>query len=98
MVFKESNEQTLKEVIEQMLKAYRLDNKLYEQRLITKYPEVVGPMISRYTDSIRIRNRILFLELSSPVVRNELSYARTTLLRSLNKEAGKEVIDKIVIK
>jgi|AntRauTorcE11898_2_1112593.scaffolds.fasta_scaffold00543_6 predicted nucleic acid-binding Zn ribbon protein len=98
MVFKESNEQSLKEVIEKLLKSYRLDGKLYEQRLISKYPEVVGPMIARYTDSIRIRNKTLFLEISSPVVSNELTYARSTLLRSLNKEAGKEVIDKIVIK
>lgn len=98
MVFKDSNEQTLKEVIEQLLKTYRIEGKVYEHRLIAKYPEVVGGMIARYTKSLRIRNRILFLEITSPVVRNELSFAREKLTKSLNEVAGKNIIDKIVIK
>jgi predicted nucleic acid-binding Zn ribbon protein len=98
MVFRESNEQTLKEVIEQLLKAYRIEGKVYEHMLISKYPEVVGPMIARYTENMRIRNRILFLTINSSVVKNELSYAREKLTKSLNDAAGRDVIDKIVIK
>jgi predicted nucleic acid-binding Zn ribbon protein len=98
MVYRESNEQTLKEVIEQLLKAYRIEGKVHEHMLISKYPEVVGPMISRYTENLRIRNRTLFLTINSAVVKNELSYAREKLTKSLNEAAGKDVIDKIVIK
>lgn len=98
MVFRESNEQTLKEVIEQLLKTYRIEGKVHEQMLISKYPEVVGPMIARYTENLRIRNRTLFLTINSAVVKNELSYAREKLTKSLNDAAGKDVIDKIVIK
>ncbi len=98
MVFKQSNEQTLSEVIEQLMESYRIKNRFYEQKLIAKYPEIVGPMISRYTDRLYIRNRVLFLQVSSPLVRNELSYARTSLTESLNKSVGKNVIDKIVLK
>lgn len=98
MAFRDSNEQSLKQVIEELLRSYRIEGKMYEHMLISKYPEVVGPMIARYTESLRIRNRILFLQISSPVVKNELSYAREKLTKSLNAAAGKDIIDKIVIK
>ncbi|MGM0566965.1 MAG: DUF721 domain-containing protein [Bacteroidota bacterium] len=98
MVFKQTNEQTLGEVIEQLMESYRIKNRFYEQKLIAKYPEIVGPMISRYTENLQIRNRVLFLKIASPLVRNELSYARSSLTESLNKAVGKDVIDKIVLK
>ena len=98
MVYKQTNEQTLGEVIEQLMDSYRIKNRFYEQRLIAKYPEIVGPMISRYTEGLQIRNRVLFLKIASPLVRNELSYARSSLTESLNKAVGKDVIDKIVLK
>ena len=80
------------------MNSYRIKNRFYEQKLIAKYPEIVGPMISRYTESLQIRNRVLFLKIASPLVRNELSYARSSLTESLNKAVGKDVIDKIVLK
>ena len=98
MVFKQTNEQTLGEVIEQLMDSYRIKNRFYEQKLIAKYPEIVGSMISRYTERLQIRNRVLFLRIASPLVRNELSYARSSLTESLNKAVGKNVIDKIVLK
>jgi len=98
MVFKQTNEQTLGEVIEQLMDSYRIKHRFYEQKLIAKYPELVGPMISRYTERLQIRNRVLFLKIASPLVRNELSYARSSLTESLNKAVGKDVIDKIVLK
>lgn len=98
MVFKQSNEQSLSEVIEQLMESYRIKNRFYEQKLIAKYPEIVGPMISRYTERLQIKNRVLFLKIASPLVRNELSYARSSLAESLNKAVGKDVIDKIVLK
>lgn len=98
MAYRNSNEQTLKQVLEQLFKTYRIDHKVNEQLLIAKYKEMVGPMIAKYTQSARIRNRILFLEITSSVVKNELSYAKTKLVDNLNREVGKKVIDKIVIK
>jgi predicted nucleic acid-binding Zn ribbon protein len=88
----------LKEVIQYLLKSYGLERKLDEQHIRAKWAELVGPMINRYTSSLKIKGDVLFVEISSPVVRNELSYAREKLLQSLNESVGKTILKKIVIK
>lgn len=91
------NEHTLKEAIEAMLKAYRLDGKLNETRLIANWEKVMGPAIQKYTRNIYVRNRILYVELASAVLREELSYGKSKIVRSLNEETGGEIIDDVVL-
>jgi predicted nucleic acid-binding Zn ribbon protein len=93
-----SNDQKLSEVIRELLKAYRLDNKLNEVRLIKSWDEVVGKMISKHTKNLYIKRRTLFVTLDSPALKNELSFARTKIIEALNKEVGEEVIEEIVFR
>jgi hypothetical protein len=55
-------------------------------------------MVSMHTKDLHIRNKVLFVRIDSPALRNELSYARETIVKSLNDEAGAEVIEDIVFK
>jgi hypothetical protein len=91
-----SNEQTLKEVLNKLLAAYRLDTKLYEVRLINSWESLMGISVAKQTTKIYISKRVLYVEISSAALRNELSYAKTKLVGLLNKEAGHEVINEIV--
>ncbi|MCF8309421.1 MAG: DUF721 domain-containing protein [Bacteroidales bacterium] len=94
----DSNEQTLGNVIRQVLRSYGLEKKVNEQRIISNWEKVTGPMISKYTRNLRIRNHVLYVEITSSVVRNELNYAKEKLITALNEAAGQEVIKKIVIR
>lgn len=91
-----SNEQSLKEVIHELLAAYRLDNKLHEVRLINSWESLMGISVAKQTSKIYISKGVLFVELNSAALRNELSYAKTKLVGLLNKEAGHDVITDIV--
>ncbi|TND08947.1 MAG: hypothetical protein FD123_1801 [Bacteroidetes bacterium] len=91
------NEYTLKEAIEAMLHAYKLDGKLSEVKLIGTWEKVMGPAIQKYTRKIFIRNRVLYVELASAVLREELSYGKSKIVQSLNEECGGQIIDDIVL-
>jgi hypothetical protein len=52
-------------------------------------------MIARETTHLYIKNRILYVKLNSPALRQELGYARAKLIKLLNKAAGSEVIGDI---
>jgi len=41
---------------------------------------------------------ILYVQLSSSVLREELSYGREKIIRLLNEELGKNLIDKVVLR
>ncbi len=93
-----SNEQTLGEVIQELLKVYRLEKGLDGTKIINCWDRVVGPMISKHTLDLNVKGKTLFVQLDSAALRNELNYAKSQLMDNLNKEVGKKVIDQIVIR
>lgn len=92
------NEHTLKEAISHLLKAYKLDDKLAERRLISSWEEVMGKMIANHTKDLFIKHKQLFVTLDSSALRNELSLAKTKIVQMLNTSAGQEVINEIILK
>jgi predicted nucleic acid-binding Zn ribbon protein len=93
-----SNVQNIGEVISELLKEMQIDQKLKEIGVINSWGEVLGPNISRATTKIVIKNKVLFVSLSSPVVRNELLMLKSKIIKALNDKAGTNVIDDLVLK
>ena len=54
--------------------------------------------MARVTKNIYIKDRTLFVQLGSSVVRSELMMIRDEIMKRLNERAGKDVIDKIVLR
>ena len=73
-----------------------LREKLAETKLLHSWEKVLGTSISRYTESLFIRKRSLYVRLSSSVLKNELMMSREKLVSRLNAEAGMSVIDDII--
>ncbi|MBI3509187.1 MAG: DUF721 domain-containing protein [Bacteroidetes bacterium] len=98
MTVKKGNEYTIAEAIREMMETYRLDGKINELKVLNSWEKVMGPVISKYTKKMQINNRILFIELNSAPLREELSYGKTKIISMLNSEAGANVIDDIVLR
>ena len=58
----------------------------------------MGPAIEKYTTSIKLDRETLYVQLSSSVLREELSYGREKIIRMLNEELGRELIQKLVLR
>ena len=89
------NAEILGKILNQVMREEGLETPYNEYRLVEAWPEVVGPGIARFTASAEIRNRILFVRLTSSVVRQELFAGRASLVRRLNDHVGAQVIDYI---
>ncbi|HTL80522.1 MAG TPA: DUF721 domain-containing protein [Bacteroidia bacterium] len=98
MKIKKGNEYTIGEAIREMMQTYRLDGKLNELKILNSWEKVMGKTISKYTKKIYINNKILYVELESAALRQELSYAKTKVIGMLNAEAGTKVIEDIVLR
>jgi hypothetical protein len=87
---------SLKEAIQVLFKGNRIDHKLSELKAIAAWEKLMGPTISKYTLDISIRNRKLYLKISSPALINELRFGKNNIIQLLNTEAGIVVIDDVV--
>jgi predicted nucleic acid-binding Zn ribbon protein len=96
MRIRKGNQQTIGEAIGELLDRYHLRDRMNEAKVIESWEKVVGAMVAKRTDRLRITKRVLYVRVSSAPLKNELIFARTKLIKALNKEAGAPVIDDIV--
>ena len=86
------NSVPIKEVLLKALRSQGLETPLLQKRLIDAWPEVMGEAIASYTASLNIRNQTLFVHLTNPALRMELSMQRQDIVRRLNEHVGNQVI------
>jgi len=94
---KRTNDQTLKQAIDDMMDSYKLNDKLKEMELISNWEEIVGKAVSNRTTEVYIKNKRLFLKLSSAVLRKELAMSRQKLMDLLNEHAGSVVVNEVIL-
>jgi hypothetical protein len=93
-----SEEKPLKKTIDQLLRAYGYQDQLDEIEIIKIYEGLVGQLFANHTSKIGFKNKILYVKLDSASLKQELSYVKEGLVEKLNRELGRRVVDKIVIK
>lgn len=74
------------------LRAQGLETPLLQKRLIEAWPTVAGEVIARYTTGVRIHNQTLFVSLSIPALRADLSMRRKEFVDRLNEYVGNQMI------
>jgi len=91
------NAQTLGDAIREFFEDNaELRGKILEIRVMRAWGEILGPMVAQYTRNIYVK--VLYVSLTSSVLRSELVLCRERLVKSLNDYAGSEVIQDIVIR
>ena len=91
------------ESIGEVIRQYFAENpfirrKIAENRVVAGWKALLGKSASNYTTSIYLRNGVLYVQLSSSVLRSELSMAKDKLKDKLNEYAGMQVINDIVLR
>jgi predicted nucleic acid-binding Zn ribbon protein len=95
---KRVNSQSIGAVLDNFFEQYpELADKMAEARLLNSWKTTLGASISRFTDNMFIKKRTLYVRITSSILKNELMMCREQLVKKLNEQAGREVIDSIVL-
>lgn len=89
------NTESVADVIRIVLRENGLEKPLLEHRLIEAWPSLMGPLVDKYTGRIEIRDSVLFVQITSAALRQELFLARQRVVEKLNVEVGAELITDI---
>lgn len=95
---RKSNTQSISSVLKSYVRENKLERKLNELDLIKSWESVMGKTVARYTANLSIQNNTLFVETTSPIVRNELLMMREEIRVRLNEVAGEELIKTIIFR
>lgn len=86
----------LADLIKEFYELHKGPDYLDEVKALNAWKQVVGPFIASHTIDLSIKNQVLLVRVDSDVLRNELCYSKSLLLKNLNERVGKEVITEIV--
>lgn len=88
--------QSLKDTIQDLLRAYRLNGKLTQTRILESWAELVGGPVAQKTTQLYFSKGKLFVRLSSAPLRHQLYLGRAEIQRRVNEAAGEALIDEVV--
>lgn len=87
--------EVLRDIFEENTEMYE---KILEIRVKRAWGAVLGDMVLKYTRNLYVKDKVLYVSLTSSVLRNELTLCRERLVKSLNEYARSTVIREIVIR
>ena len=91
------NETSLKDALHEFIESYGLKEKLNETELREKWEKIAGTTISRYTKKLYVKKKKLYLEVSTPVIKQEITFSKSVFIEIINREIGAGFISDIVI-
>ncbi|MFO7658243.1 MAG: DUF721 domain-containing protein [Bacteroidales bacterium] len=95
---RKSNTQKIGTVLKEFIEYMMIDRKLMEVGIVRSWEELMGKAVASRTRNIYIKDKTLFVQLNSSVLRSELIMMRQAIIDKLNEKAGEKIIEKIVLR
>jgi len=97
MAKRQGDHKPISNVLSDFIKSNRLQEGLDKISVNDAWKKVMGKAIMNYTTAVQLDGDTLFVQLSSSVLREELSYGREKIIKMINEELGKDLVKKLVL-
>ena len=91
-----SKPELIKDVLQHFLRNEGLETPLNEFRAVKVWPQVAGPAVARLTGDVSFRGGTLYVKITRPALRQDLTMGRTQLVKKVNEAVGAQVVENIV--
>ncbi len=86
------------EALQEFIKVNKLEKGIDKVDAQKAWKKLMGNGVNTYTTAVELRGNILYVSLSSSVLREELSHGNSKIIAMLNEELGKNIIKKLVLR
>lgn len=93
-----NNENTIGDVLKFIIKDNRLQPGMDQISVKEAWQALMGNGVNSYTKSVVLKGTILYVELSSAVLREELSFGKSKIIAMLNEELRRDLIKEVVLR
>jgi hypothetical protein len=93
-----NNDNSVGEVLKFIIKDNRLQGGMDQISVKEAWQSLMGNGVNSYTKNVVLKGTILYVELSSAVLREELSFGKTKIITMLNEELRRDLIKEIILR
>lgn len=93
-----SNQSTVGDVLKQIIQVNKLQSGMDQIDVKEAWQNLMGNGVNNYTKNVALRGSTLYVELTSSVLREELSHGKSKIIAMINEELQREVIKDVVLR
>jgi predicted nucleic acid-binding Zn ribbon protein len=86
----------LADAFQDLLTSYRLEDTFQEKLLLASWPTLMGKTIADRTGNLYIKDKKLFVKITSGPVKKELQLNKSKVMALIETEVGKGVVEEII--
>ncbi|WP_299261000.1 DUF721 domain-containing protein [uncultured Aquimarina sp.] len=98
MARRQNDLQSINNVLKDFVNENKLQKGLDKVEVRDVWEQIMGPAINKYTRNIKLDRETLYIELTSSVLREELSYGKEKIIANLNECLERELIKKLILR
>ena len=93
-----NDKQNIDDLLKSFVKENKLEKGLDNVNVEAEWRDLMGNGVNNYTNSVKLHHDTLYIELSSSVLREELSYGKDKIIKIINEALGKNLVNKLVLR
>lgn len=97
MAKRENDAFSIKDLMQSFIKENKLSKGMQKIKVEEAWNQLMGQGVATYTSSVKLQNKTLIVQLTSSVLREELSYGKDKIIKMMNEELNANLISKIVL-
>ena len=92
------NDSPIGDVLKEIISANKLQPGMDQVSVKDAWKNLMGNGVNTYTRAIALKGHTLYVELTSAVLREELSYGKDKIIKMINEEVGREVVKEVILR
>jgi hypothetical protein len=93
-----SNESPIGDILKEIINANRLQPGIDQVSVKEAWISLMGKGVNNYTRNIVLKGSVLYVELTSAVLREELGYGKDKIIKMINEELRRDVVTDVVLR
>jgi hypothetical protein len=93
-----NNQSTVGDVLQQIIKVNKLQPGMDQIDVKDAWSNLMGNGVNSYTRNVVLKGSTLYVELTSSVLREELSHGKVKIVKMINEELRRDVVTAVVLR
>lgn len=93
-----NNQSSVGDILQQIIQVNKLQPGMDQIDVKEAWKKLMGNGVNHYTKNVVLKGSTLYVELSSSVLREELSHGKSKIVAMINEELRREVLKDVVLR
>ncbi len=92
------NDSPIGDILKEIIQKNKLQSGMDDVAVKDAWKNLMGNGVNSYTKNVVFKNGKLYVELTSSVLREELSFGKSKIIKIINDDFGREVVSDVIFR